>query len=98
MKPTLQITDDNSAGKVADRRFPITDFQYNSIGVETYNAHCANSLGNSFRTSREYFANEAARDFVTEAVVFSALMLTVAAPLLSGVSAIFNLLRASVGI
>jgi hypothetical protein len=55
-------------------------------------AHCADANNNSFRVSREYFNNEAARDFLFEAAVFVVIMLTAAMPLLNGIRAIAGLI------
>ena len=98
MKPTLQINDESKGMNGARRRFPLTDFNYQSIDISSYNAHCADVTDNSFRTSREYFSNEANRDFIADSVVFGMILLAAAMPLLNGVTAIADLLRAGVGI
>ena len=64
--------------------------------MSAYNAHCTDANNNSFRVSREYFNNEAARDFLSEAAVFTVIMLTAALPLLNSVHAIVDLIRAGI--
>ena len=98
MKPTLQAIDDNGQVNADGRRFPITDFNYHSIAMSGYDARCTNSPCNSFRATREYFKNEAHRDFLSEAVLFTVMMVTVAAPLLSGLQAVIGLIRTMGGI
>ena len=90
MKPTSPTIDVTSRASAGARRFPITDFNYQSMEMSA--GHCTDA-SNSFRTSREYFANEAARDFLTEAAVFSVMMLAVAMPLLNGLNAVASLIR-----
>ena len=78
MKPTVQITDQTRELDAPHHRLPVTDFNFQSVGLSDYNARCANlSTSNSFRVTREYFDTEAHRDFLAEAAVFSAVMLTV---------------------
>ena len=93
MKPTLHF---NSKRNDAQRRFPVTDFNYQSVELGSYNGRCAELAGDSFRTTREYFDHEAARDFLTEAAVFGVIMLSVAAPLLNGIESIAHLLRVAI--
>ena len=58
-----------------------------------FHARCAELSGNSFRSTREYFAHEANREFLTEAAVFGAIMLSIAVPLFNGILAIVDLIR-----
>lgn len=96
MKPVLHFDHDSNRKYGRNRRFPVTDFNFQSIELRGHNACCADATGNSFRAAREYFNNEAARDFLTEAAVFVAMMVTIAAPLLNGVQSIVDLLRATI--
>ena len=96
MKPTMHITDSRESRSEAQRRFPLTDFNYDAIDMSVCDARCAELSGNSFRATREYFDREANRDFLTEAAVFAAMMLAIALPLLNGVHAIFDLIRAGI--
>ena len=92
MKPILHFNHKSKRNDGAERRFPVTDFNYQSLEISDCNARCVDFGGNSFRTTREYFDNEAARDFLTETAVFAMIMLAVASPLLSGIHAIVDLL------
>src|SRR6266496_2366507 len=59
------------------KRFPLTDYNYHSVTISGYRGRCAKSAPPSFRNiSRQYFQNEARRDFVCEAVVFAMLIIT----------------------
>ena len=92
MKPTMY----NKSGNHDTRgQFPITDFNYGAIEIGDCNARCAEVSGNSFRSSREYFDHEANREFLTEAAVFGAMMLSIALPLFNGILAIVDLIRGS---
>ena len=93
MKPTIH----NEARNHNDtrRQFPITHFNYGAIELSDCNARCAEVGGNSFRSTREYFAHEANREFLTEAAVFGAIMLSIAVPLFNGILAIVDLIRSS---
>ncbi len=96
MKPTLPVNDDASRSSLSTRRFPVTDYNFQSMEMGAYNAHCADANNNSFRVCREYFDNEAARDFLSEAGVFVVMMATMALPLLNGAQAIVALIRAGI--
>ena len=96
MKPILHFNHNSKRNDGAERRFPVTDFNYQSLEISDCNARCADFGGNSFRTTREYFDKEAARDFLTETALFAMIMLAVASPLLSGIHAIVDLLPAIV--
>jgi hypothetical protein len=90
MKPTSPAIDVTGRASGSTRRFPITDFNFQSMDISA--AHCADANCNSFRVSREYFNNEAARDFLSESAVFAVMMLTAALPLLNGVFSIVDLI------
>lgn len=97
MKPTAQTSGDERSRKNR-RTFPVTDCNYHSIAVGGRGGQCARPLLPSLRDiSREYFDTEANRDFLAEAFIFGAIMLTVAVPLVNGVQAIVHLVRASGG-
>lgn len=96
MKPTLPANDEASRSNLGARRFPVTDYHFQSMEMGAYNAHCADANTNSFRVCREYFDNEAARDFLSEAGIFIVMMATMALPLVNGVQAIVALIRAGI--
>jgi hypothetical protein len=97
MKPTFQ-TNDNGTRKFS-RKFPVTDFDYHSIALEGYRGSCVRTGNPSFHTlSRDYFKTEAQQYFLAEAIVFGAIMLTAALPIVNGIRAVLDLVRAGGGI
>ena len=77
------------------KRFPLTDYNYHSVTISGYRGRCAKSAPPSFRNiSRQYFQNEARRDFVCEAVVFAMLIITATVAVASGAQAAVQLCRA----
>ena len=97
MKPTAQTSGDERS-RTNRRAFPRTDYNYHSITLGGRSGQYARTLPPSLRDiSREYFDTEANRDFLAEAFIFGAIMLTVAVPLVNGVQAILHLVRASGG-
>jgi hypothetical protein len=79
----------------ARKRFPFTDWNYQSVTISGYRGHCAKSLPPSFRNiSRDYFQREARHDFVGEAIVFAMLIIISTVALASGAQAAVQLCRA----
>jgi len=79
----------------SEKRFPLTDCNYHSVTLRAYRGRCAKAPVPSFRNiSRQYFQKEARREFVGEALLFAMLIVTAAAPLVSGAYAILDLCRA----
>jgi hypothetical protein len=79
----------------ARKRFPLTDWSYQSVTINGYRGHCAKSLPPSFRNiSRDYFQREARHDFVGEAIVFAMLIIISTVALASGAQAAVQLCRA----
>jgi hypothetical protein len=88
MKP-ISITSCNS------QRFPLIDWNYQPMTIGGYRGQCTKTEAQSFRDiSRQYFQNDARRDFIGEAFFFAAVVVTAAAPLLSTASALTELCRA----
>ena len=88
MKPT-DITSKNGS------RFPLTDCNYHAPLSGGSCARFTNVPSNSFwRFSRDYFAVESDRSFMSEAIVFAVLAITAAVPMLQNASAIRELIRA----
>lgn len=97
MKPTLHTIEETSRPRHS--RGPITDYSFHPIGISGYSAHCSGTAPASFRRATlEYFKGEARNDFLVEAGVFAAMMLTVAVPLLNGIQAVLHLIRATGGV
>lgn len=75
MKPPSSI---QNSQRDANRRFPITDCNYRSLGFSELKTRCAPAPRSSFTTiSRDYFNGEARDNFVIETAVFA--LITVAA-------------------
>jgi hypothetical protein len=97
MKPTLHTVEETSRSHHS--RGPITDYSFHPIGISGYSAHCPGTAPASFRnTTLEYFKGEARYDFLIESGVFAAMMLTIASPLLNGIQAVLELIRATGGV
>jgi hypothetical protein len=79
----------------AHKRFPLTDYNYQSVTISGYRGHCAKSVAPSFRNiSRRYFQKEARHDFVSEAIVFAMLIIISTVAVVSGAQAAVQLCRA----
>ena len=77
------------------RSFPPVDCNYQVMTLDGSHARCVRSAVPSFRNiSRDYFQNEARRDFVSEAFLFVLIIVLAAAPLLSTASALTEFCRA----
>lgn len=99
MKPTIETIDQSkkrdSSAIHADRRFPLTDYNYHSIALGGYKSNCARTNAPSFlNISRGYFKNEAGPGFVAEASVFVMIVLIAAWPVMQAVSALAHFIRA----
>jgi hypothetical protein len=74
MKPPSAI---QNSQRDANRRFPITDCNYRSLGFSELKTRCARTPRSSFTTiSRDYFNGEARYHFVLETVVFALITVT----------------------
>lgn len=61
----------------ANRRFPIVECNYSTVGLDEFNPCCAATPQPNFgKISRDYFAAEAQRNFIIEAIAFVALAAT----------------------
>jgi hypothetical protein len=88
MKPTSLTT-------LNRRSFPLIDCNYQPMNLGGYHARCVRSALPSFRNiSRQYFQQEARRDFVSEAFLFALIIVLAAAPLLSTATALTEFCRA----
>jgi len=85
MKPTT-LTNNKDA-----RKFPFVEYQYQASNLEDLTGRCA-KLSNSFRDiSRDYFDREENKDFVSNAAIFGALIVSSLVPIVAGVSAVMQL-------
>jgi hypothetical protein len=79
----------------AHKRFPLTDYNYQSMTITGYRGRCAKSVAPSFRNiSRHYFQKEARHDFVSEAILFAMLIMISSVAVASGAQAAVQLCRA----
>ncbi len=98
MKPTAPSIE-TERSRTEARRFPVTDFNFHSNALLDHPGCCAGPVSPSFRSiSRDYFNGEAQHYFVAEAVVFAAIMLTAAVPLVSGAHAVLGLVHSLGGV
>ena len=86
MKPT------NNPTKNA-RKFPFVNYQYQASSLEDLTSRCT-KLSNSFRDiSRDYFDTEENKDFLSNAVIFVALIGSALIPIAASASAMIQLVR-----
>ncbi len=97
MKPS-QLTEIGSREQRISRRFPITHYNYQSVGFHGFNTHCTGTSRSSFaEISRDYFKAEARRGFVIEAVLFVVITATALPAILDCGRALLGFLRATNG-
>lgn len=96
----MQITGNHVEGSDHKARLPLTDYNYHSsTALEGFSGPCAKTGEPAFYTlSRDYFKGEACNYFLAEAFVFTAIMLSIALPVLNGARAVFGLISAGSGI
>jgi len=99
MKPTIQFNE-KSRRDFSDRELrkgsalPKTDNSFQTASVANGGGRCFGACRPSFRAiSQDYFKNEARRSFVSEAALFSVIVMTAALPILNSASALVHLVR-----
>jgi hypothetical protein len=99
MKPTIQFNE-KSHRDFGDREprkgsaLPQIDYSFQAASVAKGGGRCFGSCRPSFRAiSQDYFKNEARRSFVSEAALFSVIVMTSALPILNSASALVHLVR-----
>ena len=86
MKPTT-LTTKNA------RQFPSVDYQYQASSLEDLTGRCA-KMSKSFRDiSRDYFDTEDNHDFLSNAAIFGALILSALVPIAASASEMIHLVR-----
>ena len=86
MKPTTLTNKDA-------RKFPFVEYNYQASSLENLTGRCV-KMSNSFRDiSREYFDVEANHDFLSNAAIFGALILSSLVPIAASASAVIHLCR-----
>lgn len=99
MKPTMQTIENEQSERASDRRFPVTDCNYQSVALGGYSGSCAKVKGPSFHSiSSAYFKGEACNYFLAEALIFGAILATAALPLVNGAYAVLHLVRTIGGV
>ena len=76
------------------RKFPLVDYDYHAPMLNPASATRVKRSSSLRDISRDYFDAEANREFTTEAAVFGTLILMAIVPIMTGVSAVVQLLRA----
>jgi hypothetical protein len=75
-------------------KFPLVDYRYHAQMLNRSSAPCVKRSNSLRDISRDYFDAEANREFTTEAAVFGTLIVMAIVPIMSGMSAVVQLLRA----
>ena len=99
MKPTIQFNE-KSHRDFSDREprkgsaLPKTDYGFQAASVANGSGRCFGACRQSFRAiSQDYFENEAPRSFVSEAALFSIIVMIAALPISSSAIALVHLVR-----
>jgi hypothetical protein len=76
------------------RRFPLVDYHYQAPMLSGSSAPCVKTSKSLRDISRDYFDAEADHEFLSEAAVFTTLIAITMVPIVTGLSAVLQLLRA----
>jgi hypothetical protein len=87
MKPTQNI-------RLDSQKFPLVDYCYHPPMLNPSSAPRVKRSNSLRDISRDYFDAEANREFTTEAAVFGTLIVMAIVPIMAGMSAVVELLRA----
>jgi hypothetical protein len=87
MKPFQKIRPDA-------QKFPLVDYCYHAPILNPSSAPCVKKSKSLRDISRDYFDAESNREFRTEAAVFGTLIVMAIMPIMAGMSAVVQLLRA----
>ena len=87
MKPSAHI-------QPSAQKFPLVDYCYHAPMLNASSAPCIKTSNSLRDISRDYFDAEANREFTTEAAVFGTLIVMAIVPIMAGMSAVAQLLRA----
>ena len=87
MKPSQNI-------RTRAQKFPLVDYCYRAPMLNPSSAPCVKRSNSLRDISRDYFDAEANREFTTEAAVFGTLIVMAIVPIMAGMSAVVELLRA----
>jgi hypothetical protein len=87
MKPTQNI-------RLDSQKFPLVDYCYHAPMLNPSSAPRVKRSNSLRDITRDYFDAEANREFTTEAAVFGTLIVMAIVPIMAGMSAVVELLRA----
>jgi hypothetical protein len=76
------------------RKFPLVDYHYHAPMLNGSSAQCLKTSKSLRDITRDYFDSEADREFISEAVVFITLIGMAIMPIVTGISAVLQLLSA----
>ena len=74
------------------RKFPLVDYHYHAPMLNGSSAPCLQTSKSLRDITRDYFDAEADREFLSEAAVFTALIVMAIMPIVTGISAMLQLL------
>ena len=74
------------------RKFPLVDYHYHASLLNGSSARCLQTSKSLRDITRDYFDAEANREFISEAAVFVALIVMAVMPIVTGISAVLQLL------
>jgi hypothetical protein len=76
------------------QEFPLVDYCYHAPILNPSSTPCVKKSNSLRDISRDYFDAESNHEFTTEAAVFGMLIVMAIVPILAGISAVVQLLRA----
>src|SRR5207247_8558256 len=74
------------------RKFPLVDYHYHAPILNGSSAPCLQTSKSLRDITRDYFDAEADREFISEAAVFTALIVMAIMPIVTGISAVLQLI------
>ena len=74
------------------RKFPLVEYHYHAPMLNASSAPCLKTSKSLRDITRDYFDGEANREFISEAAVFTALIVMAIVPIVTGISAVLQLL------
>ena len=74
------------------RKFPLVEYHYHASMLNGSSAPCLQTSKSLRDITRDYFDAEADREFISEAAMFTALIVMAIMPIVTGISAVLQLL------
>ena len=74
------------------RKFPLVDYHYHASMLSGSSAPCLQTSKSLRDITRDYFDAEADREFISEAAAFTTLIVMAIMPIVTGISAVLQLL------